>query len=164
MTSRGPPNRGPNATPDRKALGAAQLADMENNASPEALLDMGPETLIACQGEETKDLEVPRAKETEGEFPALRAFVARSGPPDLVTLTIGRNDLGFANILTACFLGGAEICHRQAYQLGNKLTTGASSLIAMLDTATYLAMKASAGEGSQLGWWAIRTSKSRAES
>jgi hypothetical protein len=86
-----------------------QMADAQNSSGANGKLTIGPKSLIACQGEVMADLPDTRAGEAESELDQLfHFFVEHHAPPDLVTLTIGGNDVDFSGILTDCFLGGAE--------------------------------------------------------
>jgi lysophospholipase L1-like esterase len=110
-------------------------------------LSIDQDTLVACQGETTSDLNVAVNGESNSELGQLTDYVANNGPPDLVTITIGGNDLGFASILKACFLGGTEVCLHVVNALYDKVTTGAASLIATL-ASTYQEVSSAAGAGS----------------
>lgn len=61
-------------------------------------------TFVACSGAVTSDLDHPNHNQT-GEDPQLAAL---GDDVSLVTLTVGGNDLGFADILTACIENGAR--------------------------------------------------------
>ena len=101
---------------------------------------------LACQGETTSELDQAVNGESASELGQLRNLVDKKGPPTLVTITIGGNDLGFSSILKQCFVGGTEACLRAASSLYNTVTTGGASLIATL-AATYQAVKTAAGDG-----------------
>jgi lysophospholipase L1-like esterase len=109
-----------------------QLADDQNNSGTSATLNIDQDTLVACQGERTFQLGQAVNGESASELDQVTDWVKDHGPPDLLTITIGGNDLGFADILKSCFLGGTEICIKQVDSLDAKLTTGAASLIATL--------------------------------
>lgn len=55
---------------------------------------------FACSGAEADAL----VRSFKGEAPQLQQLAALTPAPDLVTLTVGGNELGFADILTSCFL------------------------------------------------------------
>ncbi len=73
--------------------------------------------VVACSGSESKHLRQsrttvqiePQGKQTryviEPQLVALRELVRGSEPPDLVLMTLGGNDLGFADIARDCALG-----------------------------------------------------------
>lgn len=124
-----------------------QMADAQNSSGVNGKLTIGPKTLIACQGEVTGNMDQPRTKdgETVSELQQLRNYVSKHhGPPDLVSLTIGGNDLDFSGILKDCFLGGAEICLHIVSNLDDKVTNDSGPLIFTLAN-TYHAVKAAAG-------------------
>jgi lysophospholipase L1-like esterase len=136
---------GPEAWPAQMAANSST----RNSSGPlvTAGLIIDQDTLIACQGETTSDLNVAVNGESNSELGQLTDYVASHGPPDLVTITIGGNDLGFASILKACFLGGTEVCLHVVNALEEKVTTGAASLIATL-ASTYREVSSAAGAGS----------------
>jgi lysophospholipase L1-like esterase len=124
-----------------------QMADNENAGSTGALLVINQNTLVACQGEETSDLGQAVNGESASELAQVTNFVNDHGPPDLVTITIGGNDLEFGPILTDCFLLGSEACSGAISALNTKVTTGAASLIATL-ASTYAQVLDAADGGS----------------
>ncbi len=129
-----------------------RMADAQNSSGVNGKLTIGPKTLIACQGEVTGNLDQARVKdgETVSELQQLRNYVTKhKAPPDLVTLTIGGNDLDFSGILKDCFLGGAEICLRLASKLDDKVTDDSAPLIFTLANA-YQAVKSAAGGDTQV--------------
>ena len=127
-----------------------QMAAAQNtNSSGSSTLNIDQDTLVACQGETTSDLNVPVNGEARSELGQLTDFVSDDGPPDLVTITIGGNDLGFSDFLRACFLGGTEVCLHTADALDQRVTNGAVGLIATL-ASTYSTVKADAGDGTQV--------------
>jgi len=67
---------------------------------------LGSTTLIACSGAKVSELFHPKlfraAPDNVGQIDQLKAL-KRSRPVDLVTVTIGGNDLGFTKILALCF-------------------------------------------------------------
>jgi hypothetical protein len=98
-------------------------------------LTMNQDTLVACQGERASQLGQTENGEATSELGQLTNLVSDTGPPDLLTLTIGGNDLGFANILQTCFLGGTSVCLKAADALDNVVTEGGGGLIAGLTQA-----------------------------
>jgi hypothetical protein len=126
-----------------------QMADAQNSNSTGATLTIGPDTLVACQGERSYQLNEAVNGESTSEIGQLSNYVTNNGPPDLVSLTIGGNDLGFADILKNCFLGGTEVCLHVVDSLDNKVTTGADSLISTL-ASTYSSIQSAAGQDAQV--------------
>ncbi|HET9898799.1 MAG TPA: putative Ig domain-containing protein [Streptosporangiaceae bacterium] len=127
-----------------------QMADSQNSSGVNGKLTIGPDTLIACQGEVTADLPNTRAGEADSELDQLfHFFVKHHAPPDLVTMTIGGNDVNFSGILTDCFLGGAEVCLHVSSSLDNMVTNDSSALIFKLAHA-YEEVKQSAGGKTQV--------------
>ena len=124
-----------------------QMADNENANSTGAMLNIDQDTLVACQGERTYQLGQAVNGESASELDQVTNYVSDNGPPDLVTITIGGNDLGFADILKACFLGGTEVCIHEINSLNNAVTTGAPNLIATLAN-TYSEVVSAADGGS----------------
>ncbi len=128
------------------------MADAQNSSGVNGKLTIGPKTLIACQGEVTGNLDQARVKdgETVSELQQLRNYVTKhKAPPDLVTLTIGGNDLDFSGILQDCFLGGAEVCLHVVSKLDDKVTDDSFPLIFTLAN-TYHAVKTAAGGKTQV--------------
>lgn len=71
-------------------------------------LAAGDFLFTACSGATTADLAGPGGHAGEpGQLAALRRFAA-DGPVDLVTLTTGGNDLGFAGALSGCVTGSCQ--------------------------------------------------------
>jgi lysophospholipase L1-like esterase len=129
-----------------------QMADNENAGSTGALLVINQNSLVACQGEETSDLGQAVNGESASELAQVTNFVSDHGPPDLVTITIGGNDVGFGPILTRCFLLGALGCFQVIDALNTRLTTGSASLIATLSsTYTQVLDAADGGTGDDDG-------------
>jgi hypothetical protein len=96
-------------------------------------LTLNQNTLMACQGERSWQLGQAVNGESTSELGQLTNLVTSTGSsPNLLTLTIGGNDLGFANILQACFLGGTSICLQVVDELDAEVTVGAGSLVAQL--------------------------------
>ncbi len=127
-----------------------QMADAQNSSGVNGKLTIGPKTLIACQGEVMADLPNTRAGEKVSELGQLHQyFVDHKAPPDLVTLTIGGNDVDFSGILTDCFLGGAEVCLFVVRRLDDMLTNDSAALVFKL-AHTYQAVKANAGGQTQV--------------
>jgi lysophospholipase L1-like esterase len=124
-----------------------QMADAQNNNSTGATLTIDQDTLVACQGERSYQLGEAVNGEAESELDQVTDFVDDNGPPDLVTITIGGNDLGFADVLKNCFLGGTEVCIHVINSLNSKVTTGAAGLIATL-ADTYSEVQSAADSGS----------------
>ena len=60
--------------------------------------------LIACSGAISRDFDQRQHPSEEPQFPRL-ANLIREYQPDVVLLTIGGNDVGFAKIIEACFKG-----------------------------------------------------------
>jgi hypothetical protein len=112
-----------------------------------ATLSIDQNTLVACQGERTYQLSQAVNGESASELAQVTNFVKDNGHPNLLTITIGGNNLGFADILQACFLGGTEICLREINALNNAVTTGAPGLIASL-ASTYSQVLSAADGGS----------------
>ena len=124
-----------------------QMADAQNsNSTGSATLNIDQNTLVACQGETSDQLDQAVNGEQASEIDQVTNFVTNNGPPDLLTITIGGNNLGFADILKSCFLGGTEWCIHAVNSLDNKVTTGADSLIATLEGA-YSEVVAAANPG-----------------
>jgi hypothetical protein len=123
-----------------------QMADNQNNNSTGTTLTIDQDTLVACQGERTFQLGQAVNGESASELDQVTNFVNDNGPPDLVTITIGGNDLGFADVLKSCFLGGTEYCLHVISGLNSKVTTGAPGLIATL-ADTYDQVVSAAGSG-----------------
>ena len=122
-----------------------QMADAQNSSGVNGKLTIGPKTLIACQGEVTADLDRTREGEKFSELAQLRNYFSKHhAPPDLVTLTIGGNDVDFAGILTDCFLGGAEVCLHVVNSLDDMVTNDSGALVFKLARA-YSAVKTAAG-------------------
>ena len=127
-----------------------QMADAQNSSGVNGKLTIGPKTLIACQGEVTADLDHTRVGERLSELEQLRQYFAKHhAPPDLVTLTIGGNDVDFSGILTDCFLGGAEVCLAVVSSLDDMVTNDSAPLIFKLARA-YDAVKNAAGGKTQV--------------
>ncbi|MGH3155811.1 MAG: putative Ig domain-containing protein [Streptosporangiaceae bacterium] len=124
-----------------------QMADNENANSTGATLNIDQDSLVACQGERTYQLSQPVNGESASELDQVTNYVSQNGPPDLVTITIGGNDLGFADVLKSCFLGGTEYCLHVISGLNSKVTTGAAGLIATL-ASTYQQVVSAADSGS----------------
>jgi hypothetical protein len=124
-----------------------QMADNENNGSTGAMLNIDQDSLVACQGERTYQLSQAVNGESASELDQVTNYVTQNGPPDLVTITIGGNDLGFADVLKSCFLGGTEYCLHVISGLNSKVTTGAAGLIATL-ASTYEQVQSAADSGS----------------
>lgn len=113
-----------------------QMAAMSNsNSTGSGTLNIDQDSLIACQGETSGQLGQAVNGEAKSELAQLTDYITQSGPPGLVTITIGGNDLGFADILQNCFLFGAEGCLQVVDSLDDRVTTGAPSLIATLASA-----------------------------
>jgi lysophospholipase L1-like esterase len=74
----------------------------------------------------------------------LRDYVAKNGAPDLVTITIGGNDLDFAPTLTTCFLRGPVLCGDAISKLYNRVALDKEDFIARL-TAAYKQVSEAAG-------------------
>lgn len=122
-----------------------QMADAQNSSGVNGKLAIGPRTLIACQGEVIADLNHTRAGEQFSELEQLRRyFMKHHAPPDLVTLTIGGNDVDFSGILKDCFLGGAEVCLSVVSSLDDMVTNDSGALVFKLARA-YSAVKNAAG-------------------
>ena len=83
------------------------------NAWPRLLATSDPtialEAHIACSGATTKDV---ISKSFNTEPPQITQLEALSQPPQLVTVTIGGNDLGFASVLSNCFEFNCVLDHR----------------------------------------------------
>ena len=126
-----------------------QLAYNEINSSTGATLSIGPDTLVACQGERSYQLDQAVNGESLSEIDQVNQYVANNGSPDLVTLTIGGNDLGFADILAACFVGGTEVCIHEIHSLDSKVVANSASLIATL-AAAYEEVANAAGSDTQV--------------
>src|SRR5262249_1286654 len=74
----------------------ARMAGAEGNNSTGGSLSIGADPLVACQGERSYQLNQAVNGESTSEMGQLTNYVTNNGPPDLVSLTIGGNDLGFA--------------------------------------------------------------------
>jgi lysophospholipase L1-like esterase len=67
------------------------------------LLGVASSHLLACSGARTEQLRTGMEnRDDRGQLPRLREIAAR-GAIDLVTITIGGNDIGFARHVAACF-------------------------------------------------------------
>lgn len=84
-------------------------------------------SLAACSGATTDDVQA-------SQLGSLNAST------DLVTISIGGNDVGFSNTLISCTLGGDSAC---ATAVNNGITAANTTLPAKLD-ATYAAIRARA--------------------
>ncbi len=67
-----------------------------------ALLGGQTTDIIACSGATTAD--VTYRKQNGTELPQIKALESLSTPPGLVFMTIGGNDIGFADIVTQCLI------------------------------------------------------------
>jgi lysophospholipase L1-like esterase len=126
-----------------------QLANLQTNSDPDSPLTISPETLIACQGETTSELNQAVNNESASEIDQLTTYVTKHDSPDLVTFTIGGNDLGFSDILKWCYLGGTETCLHEISSLNEKVSTDAFPLIFTLARA-YAAVANAAGPSAQV--------------
>ncbi|HEY1915455.1 MAG TPA: putative Ig domain-containing protein [Streptosporangiaceae bacterium] len=109
-------------------------------------------TMLACQNERATDLGYQINGQSVSEEGQLINLVSDDGPPDLVTMTIGGNDIGWIDVLEACFLGGTPLCLQAVSALDRELTEGSSSVIALLDQAyTEVADEAGGADGSAPG-------------
>jgi lysophospholipase L1-like esterase len=67
------------------------------------------EAHIACSGAKTKDI---TSQWFNSEPPQIDQLSALSQPPQLITITIGGNDVGFKSVLRNCFLFDCWVDHR----------------------------------------------------
>jgi lysophospholipase L1-like esterase len=96
--------------------------------------------LLACSGAETKQLYAGAPKgDEEGQLVALERIAAR-GPVDLVTITIGGNDIGFAAHVRNCFVL-ISLCLRNQEKLDRDLRELEDRLV-----RAYEAIDAASGE------------------
>lgn len=126
-----------------------QLANLQNTDSTGASLTIGPDTLVACQGERAYQLNQAVNGESSSETGQLSNYVSNHGPPDIVSLSIGGNDLGFSDILKSCFLGGTEVCLLDARALDRQVTVGADGVTATLAGA-YQSIRQAVGPGTKV--------------
>jgi hypothetical protein len=112
-----------------------QAASIGNSRVPGLNLSISASYLIACTGEKSGDLGRIRAKEAASELDQAKALSNQNGPPGLVTLTIGGNDVDFAGILKSCYIWGRITCSDRLDGLYSKLTKDRSSIVSMLKNA-----------------------------
>ncbi|MBL7490359.1 VWA domain-containing protein [Frankia sp. AgB1.9] len=67
-----------------------------------AATGLGLEAFLACSGATTDAL----TRSFKGEAGQITAMVAKDPSPDLITITMGGNDIGFAGVVAACRLNG----------------------------------------------------------
>ena len=128
-----PCDRGPDAWPS--------LISIEYPAAPH----LSPGSFFACSGDTTTELLNGRGQgsgEPVSQIQQLKNWVSANGPPGLVTVTIGGDDLGFHNLLLGCYATAGPACalavdHRISY-----LRTGAFTNIL---ASTYSKIKTAAG-------------------
>ena len=141
-------DRSPDAWPIQMSIEANAASQSGPN------LSIGANELLACQGSTTDSILGSKVGgqyqgtaingEAASELKQLNSYIAANGgPPSLISLTIGGNDVNFAGILKDCWLVGSVKCIPVLNNLINRLTTGRSDLIDQL-AKTYSAISTTA--------------------
>jgi hypothetical protein len=99
-------------------------------------------TFWACSGDTIDQLLNGKPGESPSQLHHLQQWTADNGSPSLLTLTIGGNTLGFADILWHCVVIGAPSC---LSQLNTRISYVRSGAYTSLLKDTYSKIKAAAG-------------------
>ena len=137
--------------PDRNLCHRSELAYptmIRAWAYPDTIFEMSdPETgtpgfgwdFLACSGAKTENVKSGGLAQGKAPSEIAQLDQASGSPPvnvvkadtDLVTITIGGNDAGFADVVTACFV--EDDCHLQKVYLPNSTDTRQDRLHAFID-------------------------------
>ena len=128
--------------------------------------------LIACSGAETKHLSAPKQEQPPDDIGQLVRLgqAVKAGTVDVVTITMGGNDIGFGPKMAQCFfsrcLGNMAAIEADLRQLKGDLVQGYKSIVkiargARLVVVGYPDIVPAPGEGDECAWLG-ETEKNRA--
>jgi len=107
-------DRGPDAWP-------VHLATDVNTGLNNPELSIPAANLIACKSERTFQIDTPENNEEASELQQVKNFIGTNeGPPELLTITIGGDDLGWAGVLGSCFTSKLTTCSNEIYAFAQK--------------------------------------------